>query len=108
MKGGQRNLPMTYASMQVIPAAPGYSVISPCCDTDRPEVATSYCLDAIIGWALDRESLQPYPITLFGVHDDTPSVLKPDGTIDRLGLESYDNIDQWMADLKHCSVKGKY
>jgi len=105
MKEGRRNSPTTYISMQVIPAAPGYSVISPCCDTDRPEVVTKYSLDAIIGWALDRESLQPYPITLFGVHEDTPSVLKPDGTVDRLGMESYDNIEQWIADLKRCSVE---
>ena len=103
MKGGQRNSPMTYISMQVIPAAPGYFVISPVFDTDKTDVFIDHMADPIIGWAVDRESFQPYPITLNGVDENTPSILKPDGSIDRLGMESYDSLDKWIADLRNCT-----
>jgi hypothetical protein len=104
MKSARRPLPASNPGVQVIPAFPGFSVLSPVFDSDKPEVLIDVSLDPILGWALDRDSLQPYPITLYGVDfDATPSVLKPDGSIDRLGMESYDNIDQWKADLAYCS-----
>jgi hypothetical protein len=103
MKSPHRPLSASNPGMQVIPAFPGFSVLSPVFDPDKPEGLIDVSLDPILGWALDRDSLQPYPITLCGVDfDATPSVLKPDGSIDRLGLESYENIDQWKADLAHC------
>lgn len=101
MKGSRRNSPISYIPMQVIPAAPGYYVISPVYDADKTDALIDHMADPVIGWAIDRDSLQPYPITLSGVQENTPDVLKPDGSIDRLGLESYDSIDQWRADLRH-------
>lgn len=102
MKSSHRPLSASNSGMQVIPAFPGFSVLSPVFDSDKPEVLIDVSLDPILGWALDRDSLQPYPVTLGGVHvDATPSVLKPDGSIDRLGAEAYDNIDQWKADMGH-------
>jgi hypothetical protein len=102
MKGGRRNSP-SYIPMQVIPAAPGYFVISPVYDSDKTQVFIDHMADPVIGWAIDRDSLQPYPITLNGVEENTPSILKPDGSIDRLGMESYASLANWIADLKNCT-----
>lgn len=89
----------SHIPMQAVPAVPGHFVISPVCDIDKPHLINDYCLDEVLAWALDRDSLQPYPITLDGLDDNTPSILRPNGKIHRLGMESYDSISQWMADL---------
>lgn len=101
MTGKTRSSQGSYLPMQTIPAAPGYFVITHVCDVDETDKVIEYALDEIIGWALDRDTLQPYPITLYGVDDNAPAILKPSGKIDRLGMESYDSIAQWLKDLRH-------
>lgn len=101
MTSGRRNSSAPFMPMQALPAAPGFFVISPVFDPDKTDKLIDIHMQEVIGWALDRDSLQPYPITLEGVDEDMPSILKPSGKIDRLGLESYDSIVQWIADLRH-------
>lgn len=76
--------------MHVVPAAPGYSVVY----RDGDVISK----DAVVAWGIERDSYQPYPITLYGVQLDSPCILHPDGRVDRLGLDSYESIELWMAD----------
>ncbi len=93
----RRQLSVENDEMHVVPAAPGYFVVY----RDGDVISK----DAVVAWGIDRDSYQPYPITLYGVQIDSPCILHPDGRVDRLGLESYESIELWMADRQRVPVE---
>lgn len=98
MSGTVRVLPAPITVQQVIPATPGYFALTPV--SNEAETAFDALRSPIVAWALERDTFQPYPISLDGIDVDTPSILRPDGKVDRLGGESFSSVDEWLVDLQ--------
>lgn len=80
----------------VVPAAPGYFILSPCYQ-DGKIVDASH--EPIIAFAIDSEGIT-HPVTLDYVEDHgDPSILTPDGSVHSFG-QTWEDIDAWLATEK--------
>jgi len=82
---------------EVIPATPGYFVLAP---VHKEAGEVEALLTPVVAWALERDTFQPYPISLDGLDVDAPAILRPDGKVDRLGRESFSCIADWLVDMQ--------
>jgi hypothetical protein len=83
---------------EVIKADPGYFTLIPV-DNEAGNKFEALHMP-IVAWALERDTLQPYPITLAGLDVDTPSILRPDGKVERLGQQTFSSVVEWLDDLQ--------
>lgn len=88
--------PEKHEWISIQPAALGWYVI------EVQEDEKGYPVDAfrypITQWAIEVESLAPYPVLLDGVRTDNPYILLPDGSIERPNIDGFANQAEWLAD----------
>lgn len=89
---------------QVVEANPGYFVLTPV--ENEEGTALEALQTPVVAWALERDTYQPYPITLNGIDILTPCILRPDGKVDRLDQETFASIAEWLQDVEKRFPRG--
>ena len=83
----------------VIPAAPGFYVLSPCFECEDDDGAACEALrEPVVGWAVDAAGFTSpvTPIEVLNSDHDDPAILYPDGTVwsfDR----NWKSESEWLA-----------
>lgn len=54
----------------------------------------------VLFWAIESESLAPYPITLEGIKTESNYILQPDGSVERPGIDGFGSVDAWLTHQK--------
>jgi len=80
---------------QVIPAQPGYYVVSTLGGPD--DFPTVVHRDPVIAWALKEGDQVPFPITVDGTQIGYSAIERPDGQVDSACSRWYPNAVAWLA-----------
>ncbi|MET3134759.1 hypothetical protein AAKU55_005061 [Oxalobacteraceae bacterium GrIS 1.11] len=89
--------------MATIPANPGFYVLEMLHDESGHPSEAIKC--PVLAWALEGNILAPYPVTSEGVQFDTPYVLQPDGTVERVFDSWFPSLDEWMTSQKNDRIE---
>ncbi|HXA47587.1 MAG TPA: hypothetical protein VNW52_08145, partial [Burkholderiaceae bacterium] len=83
----------------IVPAALGFFVLEPIFgDNEFPIGAIR---QPIVAWGIDASVFCAHPITINAAHYRTsPYILQPDGTVECAFVDSYQNEDDWLAQLQ--------
>lgn len=80
--------------VKIIPANPGYFVLTTM--SDDAGYPAEFDKSPVVAWAMEGESLVPYPVTREGVHIDSPYILEPHGVVERAEIDGFLNVDDWL------------
>lgn len=83
-----------------ISAHPGFFVLS----TNNSVVAGRVVCEAhkspVIGWMIELEAdsnQRVFPVTIYGVDNDDPHILLPNGTVERpVAYDGFVSVDEWL------------
>ncbi|HXA48020.1 MAG TPA: hypothetical protein VNW52_10350 [Burkholderiaceae bacterium] len=79
----------------VVSANPGFFVLHPILDEFGMTIGADHL--PVLAWGIDANDYHPYPIVKGRVYfRESPFLMEPDGTIERLMMDSFLNYEEWL------------
>jgi hypothetical protein len=79
---------------KIIPSNPGYFVLTTITDDHGYPIEVDKA--PVVAWALESDSLAPYPVTREGVQSEVQYILEPHGVVERAWIDGFLNVDDWL------------